>query len=159
MTVQIIEAKLPGESQRGRGTATTVQIIEAKLPGKSDLRTKTLRGYDMERHGRLIAVLEKDAPPKQKNSFQVKFTMLPVRWTLALRQIGSARAWDLAMTILDESFRLKRFGGGREVVLSGKVTNNMPRNTKLWVAEKLEQCGLIKIIRERNRRALRIIVL
>jgi len=77
MTVQIIEAKLPGESQRGRGTATTVQIIEAKLPGKSDLRTKTLRGYAMERHGRLIAVLEKDAPPKQKNSFQVKFTMPP----------------------------------------------------------------------------------
>jgi hypothetical protein len=70
MTVQIIEATLPGESQRGRGTATTVQIIEAKLPGKSDLRTKTLRGYAMEWHGRLIAVLEKDARRSRRTAFK-----------------------------------------------------------------------------------------
>jgi hypothetical protein len=158
MTVQIIEVKLPNESQRGQDTATRVQIIEAKLPGKSDLRTKTLRGYVMEWQGRLIAVLEKDSPAKQKNSFQVKFTMLPTHWTLALRQIGSARAWDLATAILDESFRLKRFGGGKKITLSGKVTN-MPYSTRIWAAEKLEQCGLIKILREGDGKALRIIPL
>ena len=130
----------------------TIQIIEAKLPGKSKLRTKTLRGYVMEWHGRSIAVLEKDAPPTRKKEFQPEFTMLPTRWKLALRQLKSARTWDLAMMILDESFRLKQCGGGnREIVLSGKVTNNMPRNTKIRGAEELERCGLIQITRDRGK--------
>lgn len=137
----------------------TIQIIEAKLAGNSKLRTKTLRGYVIKWQNRSIAVLEKDSPSKQKNGFQPKFTMLPTRWKLALRQLGSARTWDLAMMILDERFRLKRFGRGKEIVLSGKVTNSMPRNTKMWAAEKLERCGLIKIIREGEGKTLRVIIL
>jgi acetyl-CoA carboxylase alpha subunit len=137
----------------------TVQFASAKLPGKSDLRTKTLRGFVIDYHGQLLEVLEKDSPSKQKNDFRSRFTLVPAHWRSALRQMRSAQAWDLAMMILDESFRLKQFKRGKEVTLSGKVTNNMSRTTKIRVAEKLEQHGLIKILERGNRKALRIIPL
>jgi hypothetical protein len=63
------------------------------------------------------------------------------------------------MMILDEAFRLEILKLGNEIVLTGKVTNRMPRNTRTRVARELEQHGLIKIIREGEGKALRVIVL
>jgi hypothetical protein len=137
----------------------TVHIAWAKLPGKSDLRTKTLRGFVMDYNGRMLAMLEKDSPPKQKKEFKPEFTIVPARWNSALQQMGSAQAWTLAMMILDESFKLKQFRRKREVVLSSKMTNNMSHSTRIWIAKKLEQHGLIKIIGGGQGKTLRVIAL
>jgi hypothetical protein len=137
----------------------TVHVATAKLPGKSDLRTKTLREYTIDYKGRVLSVLEKDSPPKQKKEFKPEFTIVPARWSSALQKIGSAQAWAMAMMILDESFRLKQFKQGKEITLSKKVVGNMPRATKLWVLEKLEEHKLIKILERGNRKAPRLIPL
>ena len=98
MTKHIIEAKLPGGSTQGASAMKWI-TIEAKLHGKSTLKTVTLRGYREMREGKLIEVLEKDSPASKwrRKRFEPDHTQLPRRWTLALRQIRSEPAWDLAV--------------------------------------------------------------
>jgi hypothetical protein len=137
----------------------TVHIVGAKLPGKSTLGTKTLREFTFDYNGRLIAVLEKDSPPTKQKEFKPEFTIIPSRWSSALRQMKSAQAWDFAVMILNEAFRLKQFKRKVEIILSKKVTGDMPRNTKMRLTEMFEEHGLIKVKERRGGKALRLIPL
>jgi hypothetical protein len=136
----------------------TIQIIEAKLPGQSKLRAKHRKGYTyVVQGGRVIVVMER--PPttplkkRRRKEFQPQFVMLPDRWIMELGRSNSSRTHHLAHLILREAFRCKYTG--EEIILSQETVPHMSRRVKLKAAEELERLRLIDLHRDGNK-ALRV---
>ena len=106
------------------------------------------------RHGRRIEIIDRqDANPKKRRKpFKAEWVKLPSKWIEALGKSGRINAYRLALVILLEDFKRKRWGG--EVVLSSEVTG-MPRNTRMRAAKDLVELGLIET-EQRGRGALRV---
>jgi hypothetical protein len=103
-----------------------------------------------------IATVELPQPDRRSKSkrFAFQWIPLPMYWVKALRRTSSAKTYELAITILAEFHKRRRFGV-TEVVLSTDTTK-MTRSTKLRAAKELEQLGLITLITE-GKHALRAI--
>jgi hypothetical protein len=83
--------------------------------------------------------------PKKRKPFKAQFVMVPLRWIEALQRSKSASAYQLALVILLEAFKLEAFKRkGGEIILSSTATK-MPRNTKTRAAKELADLGLIEI--------------
>jgi hypothetical protein len=91
-------------------------------------------------------------PKRKPKPFKSEWVKLPMRWVGALQQSSSVRTYQLAIMILDETFKNKRTG--REVVLTAKMTG-MPHSTRLRAANELVRLSLIEIERE-GRQAIRV---
>jgi hypothetical protein len=136
----------------------TVQIIEAKLPGQSKLRARQRYGYNyVVRDGHVIATLEKPpaTPLKQhaRKRFRPEFVMVPDRWITVLEQSNSSRTYRLALHISREVFRVKYTG--EDIILSKERIPRMSRQIKFKAAKELERLGLIILHRE-GKKALRV---
>jgi hypothetical protein len=100
------------------------------------------------RHGKRIEVETLNtgtSSPRKHKPFKAQFVMVPLRWVETLQRSKSASAYQLALAILLEAFKLKAFKRkGSEITLSSTVTK-MPRNTKTRAAKELAELGLIEI--------------
>jgi hypothetical protein len=102
------------------------------------------------RHGRRIEVEIHEpvvTPKKRRKPFKAQWVKLPRQWAEALRRSKRVGTYQLALAILFEAFKRKRYGG--EIVLSSAVTR-MPRNTKMRAAKELTELGLIKTEQKGN---------
>jgi hypothetical protein len=100
------------------------------------------------REGRRIAIEADygDTPPKQRKArkpFKAEWVRFPATWREALHKANSTgAAYDLAITVLFESFKRER--GGGDIVLSATVTR-MPRSTRRRAVKELAKLGLIRL--------------
>lgn len=102
------------------------------------------------RHGKRIEIETLNtgvspSPSRKRKPFKAQFVMVPLRWVEALQRSKSASAYQLALVILLEAFKLEAFKRkGSEITLSSTATK-MPRNTKTRAAKELADLGLIEI--------------
>jgi hypothetical protein len=102
------------------------------------------------RHGKRIEVEILDTgvtPKKRRKPFKAQWVKLPRQWVEALRRSKSVGTYQLALAILFEAFKRKRYGG--EIVLSSRVTG-MTRYAKCRAAKELVELGLIKTEQKGN---------
>ena len=96
--------------------------------------------------------------PWKRTPFKAQFVMVPLRWVETLQRSKSASAYQLALAILSEAFKLKAFKRkGSEITLSSTVTK-MPRNTKVRAARELADLGLIEI-KQIGNQAIRVSII
>jgi hypothetical protein len=97
------------------------------------------------RRGRRIEVetLNAGHQRKRRKSFEYEWVKVPRHWVTGLARTKSAATYRLAFIILIEAFKRKHLGG--QIVLSAKVTGNMPRCTKMRAAMELAEFGLIEV--------------
>jgi hypothetical protein len=103
------------------------------------------------RHGKRIEVKILNSGiilTKRRKPFKAQWVKLPRQWAEALRRSKSAGTYQLAIAILFEAFKRKRYGG--EIVLSSTVTG-MTRPAKVRAVKELVELGLIKAEQKGNK--------
>jgi hypothetical protein len=84
---------------------------------------------------------------KRRSGFKVGYVMFPLAWRRRLRKArASGAAYDLAVTILAELFKVEQFAI-KEIVLS-KETTSLPDQTRWRAIRALARLKLIKIQRK-----------
>jgi hypothetical protein len=95
------------------------------------------------------------AKTRKKSRFEVQWVRFPLRWIKILHQAAvSASTYDLALTILVESFKLDQMAV-KEIVLSEQVTG-LSRRIRQRAVSNLVRLKLIKVKRGRGK-AVRVV--
>ena len=95
------------------------------------------------------------AKRQKKSGFEVEWVKLPFRWIRILHQAAvSPSTYDLALTILVESFKLDQMAV-KEIVLSEQVTGLSPRIRQRAISN-LVRLRLIKVKRGKGK-AVRVV--
>ena len=95
------------------------------------------------------------AKRQKKSGFEVEWVQLPFRWIRILHQAAvSASTYDLALTILVESFKLDQMAV-KEIVLSEQVTG-LSRRIRQRAISNLVRLRLIKVKRGKGK-AVRVV--
>src|SRR5215813_15476209 len=81
-----------------------------------------IQGRELRALTRKRGAPQSKARKRKKSEFEARWVKLPLRWIRILHQAAvSASTYDLALTILVESFKLEQMAT-KEVVLSAGVT-------------------------------------
>jgi hypothetical protein len=88
------------------------------------------------------------APPKKRKPFVVKWVPVPRWWKEALRG-ASGSAYELALIILEEEYKLKHSPFPGEITLS-EVATKMPSSTRERARLELVSLGLIEVEQNGN---------
>ena len=95
------------------------------------------------------------AKTRRKSGFEFQWVKLPLRWIRILHQAAvSASTYDLAHTILVESFKLEQMAV-KEIVLSEQVTG-LSRRIRQRAISNLVRLRLIKVKRGKGK-AVRVV--
>jgi len=114
-----------------------------------------IQGKEMRALMRKMGAQRSKTKTRKKSGFEVKWVKLPFRWIEILHQAAvSASTYDLALTILVESFKLDQMAV-REIVLSEQVTG-LSRRTRQRAVSNLVRLKLIKAKRGKGK-AVRVV--
>jgi DNA-binding GntR family transcriptional regulator len=92
---------------------------------------------------------------RKKSGFEVRWVRLPLRWIRILHQAAvSASTYDLALTILVESFKREQMAV-KEIILSEGVTGMSPTVRRKAISN-LVRLNLIKVKRGKGK-AVRVV--
>jgi hypothetical protein len=105
------------------------------------------RGYEEQRNRTLRRVSKRIPKARnRKSGFEVEWVKFPLRWRKRLREAGvGAATYDLAITILAESFKLDQMAV-KEIILSEEVTG-LSRWSQYRAVNNLIRLKLIKVRR------------
>jgi hypothetical protein len=86
---------------------------------------------------------------KQRKAWQREYVRVPWTWVVQLRKAKRTRAYQLALLLLYEHWRL----GGRPIVLSnvGLLAEGLARRSKWNALAELEKLELVRVERGRRR--------
>jgi len=114
-----------------------------------------IQGKEMRALMKKMGAQRSKAKTRKKSRFEVQWVKLPLRWIRILHQAAvSASTYDLALTILVESFKLEQMAT-KEVVLSAGVTG-LSQHARERAINNLVRLNLIKVKRGRGK-AVRVV--
>ena len=114
-----------------------------------------IQGKEMRALMKKMGAQRSKAKTRRKSGFEVRWVKLPFRWIRILHQAAvSASTYDLAHTILVESFKLEQMAV-KGIVLSAEVTG-LSQGTRKRAINNLVRLNLIKVKRGKGK-AVRVV--
>src|SRR5215813_12398316 len=135
----------------GIGTGLWHWLRRRKMP----ISDFIIQGKEMRALMKRMGAQRSKAKTRKKSRFEVQWVKLPFRWIRILHEATvTGSTYDLALTILVESFRLEQMAV-KEIVLSEKVTG-LSKDARKKAVDNLVRLKLIKIKRGAGK-AVRVI--